>query len=197
MGISFSGKCVAEQQAIFNSIILSSEPRQRILENFDEIVRIIPELKEMKGFNQNNRYHIYDVLTHTLVVVENTEADLVLRLSALFHDIGKPRTYTEDASGNGHFYGHDDVSVKITRDVLTRLDYCEYIKNDVLELIKFHDYPLQVNEKILKRLANKINLHLIDKLFQLKRADCLGQNPSFSSRLQLIEDAYEMMKKLS
>ena len=72
----------------------------------------MPEIKDMKGFQQHNFHHIYDVLTHTAVVIESTPPLLHLRLAALFHDIAKPRCFTSDEKG-GHFYGHEKLGEEI------------------------------------------------------------------------------------
>jgi len=71
----------------------------------------------MVGFDQNTPYHCYDVLTHTLHSVDNAPPDLKIRLTMLFHDIGKPHRYTEDENCVGHFYGHPAVSVELAEKV--------------------------------------------------------------------------------
>ena len=91
-------------------ILTLPKPSIFIREFEEEIFDLIPELEKSKGFKQNNDWHIYDVYNHTLNVVDNVPSDLNLRLAALFHDIGKPDTYTEDENGVGHFYGHWDKS---------------------------------------------------------------------------------------
>lgn len=180
----------------FVRILLSDNVNNAILERFDEVLVLIPELKPMQAFDQNNRYHSFDVLIHTLEVLKHTEADLVLRLSALFHDIGKPHTYSVDEHGQGHFYGHGDVSVSITKVILERLKFNNDIIDDVLELITHHDYPIYVREKPLIKLLDKIDRRLLDKLFALKKADILGQNPEYQHRLNTLEQAKQMIIKI-
>ena len=77
------------------------------------IFQLLPELSVCKGFDQKNKWHVYDVYEHILRVVAGVEPNRVLRLAALFHDMGKPPAFTEDAEGVGHFYGHWDRSVEI------------------------------------------------------------------------------------
>ena len=77
-------------------ILLNEQPSLYIKENEHDIFNLIPELKESVGFNQNNIWHIYDVYEHILHVVDNVSSNIILRLTALFHDIGKPFVYTED-----------------------------------------------------------------------------------------------------
>ena len=71
------------------SILMQGKPSEHIKRNEDLIFDMIPELKVCKGFNQNNEWHIYDVYEHILHVVDNVDNDIVLRLTALFHDVGK------------------------------------------------------------------------------------------------------------
>ena len=85
------------------SILLSEKPSILIKQNEEDIFKLIPELKRCKGFNQNNPWHPYDVYEHILHVVDNVDNDLILRLIALFHDIGKPEVYKEDEQGIGNF----------------------------------------------------------------------------------------------
>src|SRR5262249_40415730 len=77
-----------------------------------------PELAALHGVTQN-RFHHYDVWTHTLRALSNLPkaADLLVRLAVLFHDIGKPTTRTADTDGEVHFYGHEDVGAALTRTV--------------------------------------------------------------------------------
>lgn len=137
---------------------------------------IIPEIKPMIGFKQNNPYHWLDVWNHSLhVLFEVKEKDLPLRLAALFHDIGKPNCYVEDENGVGHFYGHADKSVEITEKVLKRLKYSNDIIEEVLTLIKYHDVQIGLSNKFIRRMLNKMPKETFEKLLVLKKADILGQ----------------------
>lgn len=133
---------------------------------------IIPELTNCVGFEQHNPHHTKDVFGHILDVVERTENNLVLRLAALLHDVGKPETFEMDDEGIGHFYGHHIASQRIAIDVLTRLRYSNNIIDQVSSLVKEHmidhsDYT----DKALKRLIKRIGNDNIDNLFNLLRAD--------------------------
>ena len=85
-----------------------------VLLGFPDVVAIsFPELWECVGFEQNNPYHCYDVYRHIVESVRNIEPDLVLRLTMLLHDVGKPRCFEWGKDGNGHFYDHGHVSADI------------------------------------------------------------------------------------
>ena len=180
-----------------SQILVSDNPQKSIKENIDIFLEIIPELKDMIGFEQNNPHHIYDVFDHTMKVLENTPPNLEIRLAALFHDIGKPKCYSEDEEGIGHFYGHDEISSKMAREILKRLKFDNKTIDNVCKLIEFHDYPIYDNEKSLKKFLNKFDDNdLIDSLFILKGADILGQNLKHKNNMQELKSANKTIKKI-
>ena len=105
-----------------------------ILREYSEIVFfLIPELKKTYKFNQNNKYHDHDIWEHTLHVIESTPYDLVLRLTALLHDVGKPDAYSLGEDNQGHFYGHAEISAKLTQIDETMINsYNEALKNNLI-----------------------------------------------------------------
>jgi tRNA nucleotidyltransferase (CCA-adding enzyme) len=183
-------------QQEFTKIMLSSNPSIYIREYFSVLTIFMPELESLKGFEQNNPHHIFDCLEHTLKVLDNVDANLILRLAALFHDSGKPFTYTVDEKNIGHFYGHYKVSFEIASNVLKRLKYSKDITERILNIIYYHDYPLTLSKKSIKKLINKVGMKDINNLFDLKRADTLGQNPKYWNRLNEIEEARKLVKEI-
>jgi len=97
---------------------------------------VIPEIMYLKDATQN-KYHNKDVLGHTLQVLQNTPVDIVIRLSALLHDIAKPQTRTEDAKGV-HFYRHEITGAKLARKILNNLKFSKGTIGKVSKLIKNH-----------------------------------------------------------
>lgn len=140
------------------------------------ITFIIPELHATVGFNQNNRYHIYDVWTHTLQAIKNSPVlsspfdTYVLRFALLFHDIAKPHCYSEDHNG-GHFYGHGIISRDMTKTILDRLKFSNVEKDYILDLIKYHESDIAPTKKSIKRWLNKIGELKFRLLLELKEAD--------------------------
>ena len=142
-----------------------------LLEHAEILAELLPELLRMKNFDQNNPYHIYDVLTHTAKVVANTPSDRVLRLAALFHDMGKVYSYTEDEQGIGHFYGHGKISEEIAVQTLRRLRFDTRTVKEVHLLVKYHDAQIELSKKIIRRWLHRLGEELFFKLLTLKRAD--------------------------
>jgi tRNA nucleotidyltransferase (CCA-adding enzyme) len=163
--------------------LLQGENAMTILDEFQEIIAyIIPETKAMMGFQQHNPYHCYDVWKHTLVALSNCN-NLTEKLTMFFHDIGKPSCFTLDDSGIGHFYKHPQVSFELTAKIFKRMKFttAEGINSndlkDVLELIKYHDYPIEPKKKTIKKVLSKLNGNLdqFQRLLSVKKADALAQ----------------------
>ena len=159
----------------FNKIIIYNPRKIDLLRECGLLEFIIKEMRKAYGFNQNNMYHVYDLYMHTIICMENIDAKLHLRLAMLLHDLGKLETKTTDENGISHFYGHVECSIEIAKKVLKGLKYDNVTIENVLILIKYHDYPL--NDKItVKRLLNKIGEELLYDLLKVKKADILGKN---------------------
>src|SRR5439155_4884599 len=113
-----------------------------------------------------------DVLHHTYAVVERCETDLVLRLAALLHDIGKPATRAYTPEGV-QFHHHEVVGARMAGERLRALRYPNDVVNDVVKLVelhlRFHTYRMGWTDGALRRYVREVGpLH--DKLNLLVRA---------------------------
>jgi poly(A) polymerase len=130
---------------------------------------ILPEVVACKGVQQGG-YHTHDVYGHTLLAVEHVPGDLVLRLAALFHDVGKPATATPD----GAFTGHEAVGADLARSALERLRFSQREVDAVAELVRLHLRPVyyksEWSDGAVRRLARDAG-PLLEKLMALARAD--------------------------
>jgi poly(A) polymerase len=134
-----------------------------------------------------------DVLRHTLAVVKRCERDLVLRLAALLHDIGKPGTRQITPEGV-QFHHHEVVGARMAEDRLRALRFPEKVVHDVRVLVemhlRFHTYRLGWTDGALRRYVRDAG-PLLDKLNQLTRADCTTQNPKKARMLAELQDDLE------
>ncbi|HXM72339.1 MAG TPA: HD domain-containing protein [Candidatus Dormibacteraeota bacterium] len=130
---------------------------------------ILPEVAACKGVAQTG-FHTHDVYGHTLLTVERVPADLVLRLAALFHDVGKPST----AAADGAFPGHELVGAELARSALERLRFSQKEIELVVELIRLHLRPVYYRSEwtdgAVRRLARDAGEQL-GRLIALARAD--------------------------
>lgn len=132
---------------------------------------IIPELEPCIGFEQNNRFHQYTVYEHIAHAVANYKGgDTSINVALLLHDIGKPLCYTEDENG-GHFHGHAVPSRDIAETVLNRLRFDNKTKNEVLELVLYHDSVIEPTPKTVRRWLNKIGQHRLYQFIDVRLAD--------------------------
>lgn len=184
--------------AEFSKLILGVN-NVKILREYEKIIfYIIPELRKLKGFEQNNPYHTFDVWVHSLkTLYEIKEKDLELRLSALFHDIAKPICYSVDEKGIGHFYEHPEKSAEITEKIMKDLKFSNEEIYNVITLIKNHDNQLSSTKKCLRKILNKMEMPLLLRLLELKKADIKAQNPKYISRLNEIKDFEKVIENFS
>ena len=160
----------------FSSIILSNN-FNKINIFFEDISDILfPEFYILKGFEQNNIYHIYDVFYHSLKVLENTRAYLPLRLSAIFHDTGKYYTKSIDKNGIFHFYNHTEYSYKIAKESLKKMRYSNQIYNKTIDIIKNHDIDLPDNDVSARFFLNKFDIDLAILIIDFQIADNSAKN---------------------
>lgn len=135
------------------------------------LAQVIPELAPTMGFEQHSHHHIYDVFTHTAHVTAAAPTDLALRWAALLHDIGKVTTFTLDAQGEGHFYGHAETSAQMADEILHRLKAPNALREEVVFLIAHHMHPLESERKQLRRKLSKWGADRLKKLLALQEAD--------------------------
>ena len=145
----------------------------------------IPELDKL-AMAQDPEHRHKDVLAHTLAVVDRTRPDLVLRLAALFHDIGKPDT-REFGPGGVTFHHHEVVGARITRERLRALAYPREIVDDVSRLVFLHLRPhtlkLGWTDSAVRRYVRDSG-HLLDRLNALVRADVTTANQKKQRQIQ-------------
>jgi len=130
---------------------------------------VLPEVTAGKGVEQGG-YHILDVFGHTLMAVGLTPPDLIVRLGALLHDVGKPTTATPD----GAFTGHEEVGAGIARGVLERLRFPQRDVDAVVTLVRLHLRPVYYRSEwtdgAVRRLARDAGVQT-ERLMALARAD--------------------------
>ncbi len=135
----------------------------------------LPELLEGCGRKQNPRYHRYTIYKHVMETVDRVEADPVMRLTALLHDIGKPRV-REKIAGIYRFYGHEEASARLAREIMGRLKFSKELVGRVSHLIRHHmiGYDSKWGDSAVRRLIRRVGPEQMDRLLAFRRADILA-----------------------
>lgn len=155
----------------------------------------MPEFDAMMKTEQNNPYHIYNVGIHTVHVMENVPANMIMRYAALFHDIGKPLTKSVDDSGVDHFYGHQDKSAELAKLIMRRLRLDNHTTDVVCRLVKNHDYGIGGGVEInaFRRFLGRLGREYYFDYSTLRRADMAGQSDYKKTEKLMAIDAMDAM----
>jgi len=186
----------------FLKIIMSERAAEGIekMRELSLLKYIIPELEEGYKVTQN-KHHIYDCYEHYLRSLDYAAKkgfNMYVRLAALFHDIGKPRTKKGEGP-NATFYGHEIVGAKMTAQILNRLKFSKKDVEKIVKLVRYHLFyynPGEVGESSVRRLLRKVGSENIEELLQVRMADRIGSGVPKAEPYKLRHLRY-MIEKVS
>lgn len=172
-----------------NKTLLSDNPSYiRLLHELNLMKYILPELDVCFSTPQRNKYHIYNVGEHIMHATQSTPKNLILRWSALLHDVGKPVCMSTDQNGIIHFYGHHKESAAIASNILRRLRMDNDSMREIITLIENHDVRIEPSAPAVKRMLSKVGDKLFVALLELQTADNKAKSPKYlAEKLQKIE----------
>lgn len=166
------------------TILRESDSAADIDRHRPDIIQLIPKVKIMLDFNQQNYAHQYDLWEHCLQTVAGLSKDIdddMVFLAAMLHDIGKPdcQTYdTRDGKVNMHYYGHPQRSMEIVKDAIIPelLSKGESLRDDeqrrLIYYVEYHDDRVSLRMKHLRRHLNMgVSLQEFQNLMRLQVAD--------------------------
>ena len=165
-----------------NKMLVTTQPDKalKLLKIVGLLGYIIPEFKDAYKMTQN-KHHVDTVFNHILKVVKGTPADLVTRLQALFHDLGKTKTRSV-VDNEVHFYNHENIGADMTKEVLKRLKYPVDVIDAVVTGVKYHmrlkgagKEGEVVSDKALRKFAVDLGDHLNSTL-NLMHSDNLAHS---------------------
>jgi poly(A) polymerase len=186
-------------QVELSKLILAPTPRPglTLLVDTGLAEHILPELPKLRlEIDEHHRHK--DVYEHSLIVLEQAidledgEPDLILRLAALLHDIGKPRTRRFEPGGGVSFHHHEVVGAHMTSSRLKKLKYSKEIVDDTAKLVelhlRFHGYgDGEWTDAAVRRYVRDAG-PLLERLHKLTRSDCTTRN---RRRALMLEHAYD------
>ncbi|MFA6415867.1 MAG: HD domain-containing protein [Candidatus Paceibacterota bacterium] len=166
----------------FTKLLMSANPADGLVscEKIGLLPFIIPELAESIGIEQN-RSHIYTVWEHLIRSVQHAadrDWPLHVRLSALLHDIGKPksRRFSPEIKDNT-FYGHEVIGERMTKKILADLKYPNQTIETVVKLVRNHMFfsdPDQISMSAVRRIIANVGEDLVWDLMKLRACDRIG-----------------------
>ncbi|MCM1055644.1 MAG: polynucleotide adenylyltransferase [Bacteroides sp.] len=173
-----------------------SEHLSRVLSEYADIFSvIIPEISDSRGFDQHTHYHDRDVWEHTVAAVCGIEPKVHLRLTMLFHDLGKPFCY-QFYNGEGHFKGHASVSGDICGRTLARLHYDGDTVSKTVFLVERHDMAMNDDPVMIKKHLNRFGKELYFDLLKVHIADDNAKAPIARARIKTYGSAEETAEKI-
>ena len=172
------GRISAERvTAELKKLVCGADVRRVVLEHTEVLGAVLPEMLPLRGFDQRNPNHCFDILEHCAAACEAVPAEPTLRLAALLHDLGKPDCFFIGEDGLGHFYGHAERGAEIVDPLLRRLRFDNESRAEITALVRLHDLRIEPTEKAVLRALRKYGPELYFRLMQLKRADALAHAP--------------------
>ncbi|MBQ7646318.1 MAG: HD domain-containing protein, partial [Clostridia bacterium] len=169
-----------EAFALFNEILTGDNAGDTIRRYVDVIAEFIPQIKDCIGFEQKSKYHCFDVFEHTLKAIDSSSNDLIVRTALLFHDIGKPYTYTFDGQ-SGHFHGHNKKSADIARSFLHFMNADAYTVKLISTLVYVHDMKSSPTQQNAEKMIARYGLTNAKRLLEIQRADILAHHPDYTN----------------
>ncbi len=147
----------------------------RLLEETGLLAAISPELIGCRGVEQRGM-HVFDVLDHLYASVDASPPELVLRLAALLHDIGKPAAKKEKEGEDPTFYRHEEYSARDAEALLKRLRFPNAVTDEVVHLVRLHmfAYDDSWGDPAVRRFLARVGPDSLDRLFALRVADGTG-----------------------
>jgi tRNA nucleotidyltransferase (CCA-adding enzyme) len=167
----------------FTKTIMSDNPVQGIamLQKLGILKYIIPELEEGIGCEQGGA-HKYDVFEHLLHALDHSSKKgwgLEIRLAALFHDIGKPKSRRKGTKKEYTFYGHEVVSEKMAKTIMERLKYPKKTTDLVVSLVRNHMFfsdTETITLSAVRRIVQKVGKENVWNLMNIRECDRVGMN---------------------
>lgn len=166
----------------FSKIVMSDIPMSGIfmLEKYGLLKYVLPELEEGLHMEQNqaHSYTVYEHLLRSLQCAADKKFSLEMRIAALLHDIGKPksRRYSKE-KGDYTFYGHEVIGSKMAKNIMSRLKYPNVVTEKVVKLVRWHMFFSDTEEislSAVRRMIVNVGKENIWDLMDLRVCDRVG-----------------------
>ena len=204
-----TARAIHEERAVLSHVAaerINVELCQLLLGNrIGAILRRYPDvlcqfwrpLEPLVTLEQNTPWHCWGGWEHTVRAVEAAPADLILRLTMLLHDIGKPSCKSTDEKGIDHFYGHPAAGAQLASQMLRALKFDNRTREQVVTLVEHHDVRIPCLERSVRRWLGRLGPETFFRLLEVKRADGMGQAyEKVKDRLAELEELRAMAEEV-
>jgi tRNA nucleotidyltransferase (CCA-adding enzyme) len=148
-----------------------------------------PELLEGWGVAQN-KYHAYDVWRHGMECMDACQGDPILRIAAVLHDVGKPRSRAHsDKTNDWTFYDHERIGAEIAEPICARLRFSNDERARIVDLVRHHlfHYSPEWTDATVRRWIRRVGKQRVDDLYVLNEADVRGKGRDCAEDLAALE----------
>lgn len=166
-----------------------------LLDYYDVLSVVIPEISACHGFLQHTHYHNRDVWEHIVSSVCSIEPVDYLRLTMLIHDLGKPYCY-QFYNGEGHFKGHAAVSAEICEKIMSNLRFDNATAKKVLFLVERHDMIIKNDPVLIKKHLSRFGGDLYLDLIKVHIADDMAKAEIAQGRISEYNDAAQTARQI-
>jgi tRNA nucleotidyltransferase (CCA-adding enzyme) len=147
-----------------------------------------PEMLESVGCEQN-KWHGYDVWGHAMACLDGCVGDPVLRIAALLHDVGKPRSRAfSEKTQDWTFYEHERIGAEMVEPICQRLRFSNDEQKRITRLVRHHlfHYSDEWNDATVRRWMKRVGVDLMEDLFLLNDADVRAKGRECESDLEAL-----------
>ena len=192
-----SNIAVERISAEFNRLICG-DGAEEILNKYRDVFAVfVPEIVPMFDYDQHTKHHNRDLWKHTTHSVASVDATVLLRITMLLHDLGKPNACKRDPDGTSHFKGHPKHSAKMAEEILRRLRYPADFIEKCITLIIYHDVRFSGTKRQIKHVMNAIGEDCVELLLKVQRADIMAQsNYKHQEKLDKLDLACSIFKEI-
>ena len=178
--------------------LLCGKDVRRVLMEFSEVfAEIIPPLGKTIGYEQGSKYHNSTLYEHTARAVEAAPDTVEMRLAMLLHDIGKPECRTADENGECHYYGHGEISARMTDEILRALKCDNALRERVVEIVRYHDIPVDTSRKYIRRQLAKHGAEVFKDIMAAHIADDSAKCDFCRERIPKVHEVLAISEEIS
>lgn len=178
--------------------LLCGKDVKRVLLDFSGVfAEIIPPFGAEIGYDQGSRYHNSTLYEHTARAVEAAPPTVEMRLAMLFHDLGKPACRSVGEDGECHYYGHGEVSARLSEEILRELKCDNALRGRVTEIVRYHDIPVDTSRRYIKRQLAKHGSDVFLDIMNAHIADDSAKCDFCRERIPKVRKALEIAAEIS